>query len=96
MILILIDRCSWQLWAVVLLMTSFIWMGKQKKIIFNNKDTALRLSGKAVVFGWIRQIVTESVGMVDFTGSGCISHRCCYSGSTHLPFSFDMTILSTF
>ena len=43
------DRCNWQLWAVVLLMASFTWMGKQKKIISNNKDTAaLRLSRKAV------------------------------------------------
>jgi hypothetical protein len=41
------DRCNWQLWAVVLLMASFTWMGKQKKIISNNKDTAaLRLSRK--------------------------------------------------
>jgi hypothetical protein len=41
---------------------SFTWMGKQKKIISNNKDTAaLRLSRKAVDFSWIRQIVTESV-----------------------------------
>ena len=56
------DRCNWQLWAVVLLMASFTWMGKQKKIISNNKDTAaLRLSRKAVDFSWIRQIVTESV-----------------------------------
>jgi hypothetical protein len=43
------DRCNWQLWAVFLLMASFTWMGKQKKIISNNKDTsALRLSRKAV------------------------------------------------
>ena len=43
---------------VVLLMASFIWTGKQKKIISNNKDTAaLRLSRKAVDFSWIRQIV---------------------------------------
>ena len=56
------DRCNWQLWAVVLLMASFTWMGKQKKIISNNKDTAaLRLNRKAVDFSWIRQIVTESV-----------------------------------
>ena len=27
-------------WALVLLMASFIWTGKQKKIISNNKDTA--------------------------------------------------------
>ena len=42
MILILIDsdRCNWQLRAVVLLMASFTWMGKQKKKISNNKDTA--------------------------------------------------------
>ena len=60
--LIYSDRCNWQLWAVVLLMASFTWMGKQKKIISNNKDTAaLRLSRKAVDFSWIRQIVTESV-----------------------------------
>jgi hypothetical protein len=56
------DRCNWQLQAVVLLMASFTWMGKQKKIISNNKNTAaLRLSRKAVDFSWIRQIVTESV-----------------------------------
>ena len=57
------DRCNWQLWTVVLLMPySFTWMGKQKKIISNNKDTAaLRLSRKAIDFSWIRQIVTESV-----------------------------------
>jgi hypothetical protein len=43
------DRCNWQLLAVVLLMANFTWMGKQKKIISNNKDTAaLRLSRKAV------------------------------------------------
>ena len=48
------DRCNWQLWSVA----SFIWTGKQKKIISNNKDTAaLRLSRKAVDFSWIRQIV---------------------------------------
>jgi hypothetical protein len=54
-----------QLCAVVLLMNlmaSFTWMGKQKKIISNNKDTAaLRLSRKSVDFSWIRKIVTESV-----------------------------------
>jgi hypothetical protein len=48
MILILVflidsDRCNWQLRAVVLLMASFTWMGKQKKIISNNKDTAALL-----------------------------------------------------
>jgi hypothetical protein len=65
LILFLIDSdiCNWQLWAVVLLMANFTWMGKQKKIISNNKDTAaLRLSSrKAVDISWIRQIVTESV-----------------------------------
>ena len=66
MILFLIDsdRCNWQLRAVVLLMAIVLlaWMGKQKKIISNNKDTAaLRLSRKAVDFSWIRQIVSESV-----------------------------------
>ena len=52
------DRCNWQLWAVVLLMASFTWMGKQKIIISNNNDTAaeaaLRLSRKAVDISWIR------------------------------------------
>jgi hypothetical protein len=49
LILFLIDSdiCNWQLWAVVLLMDRFTWMGKQKKIISNNKDTAaLHLSRK--------------------------------------------------
>jgi hypothetical protein len=56
------DRCNWQLWTVVLFMASFTWMGKQKKMISNSKDTAaLRLSRKAIDFSWIRQIVAESV-----------------------------------
>jgi hypothetical protein len=65
MILILIDsdRCNWQLRAVVLLMASFTWMGKQKKKFPTKTQLPyrLRLSRKVVDFSWIRQIVTESV-----------------------------------